>query len=59
MADHLAAALSRLSDNDLAVLRELADDAHGKTAGLLAAISHAADWEFRNRPGIPSGRVGR
>lgn len=50
--DRLTAALASLSDDDLAVLRKLADDAHGRTAGLLAAITRAADWEFRRRGGI-------
>jgi hypothetical protein len=59
-SDRLTAALAALRDSDLEVLRELAAEAHGPTAGLLAAIEHAADWEYhRNRPGIPSGRVGR
>ena len=49
---YIAPALAALSDNDLAGLRELADDAHGNAAGLVAAISHAADWEFHRRGGI-------
>jgi len=48
----ITAALAELSDADLAQLRSLADDAHGQTAGLLAAISHTADWEFHRRGGI-------
>jgi hypothetical protein len=50
--DRLAAVLASLCDADLEVLRELADEAHGHPAGLLAAITHAADWEFRRRSGI-------
>ena len=52
MADRLTAACMALCDADLTVLRELAHEAHGQTAGLLAAISHAADWEFHLRGGI-------
>jgi hypothetical protein len=52
MRDRLTAALSTLSDADLGQLRSLSDDAHGQTAGLLAAISHAADWEFHRRGGV-------
>jgi hypothetical protein len=52
MGDRLSAALVALCDADLAQLRSLADDAHGQTAGLLAAISHAADWEFHRRGGV-------
>ena len=52
MGDYLTTALAALSDADLAQLRSLADEAHGQTAGLLAAISHAADWEFHRRGGI-------
>ena len=52
MGDRLTAALSGLSDADLAQLRSLADESHGQTAGLLAAISHAADWEIHHRGGI-------
>ena len=48
----ITAALAALSDGDLAQLRSLADDAHGQSAGLLAAISHAADWEFHRRGGL-------
>jgi hypothetical protein len=42
MDRHLTDALAALSDADLARLRSVADDAHGQTAGLLAAISHAS-----------------
>ena len=52
MTDHLASALAAISEADLAQLRALADEAHGPAAGLLAAISHAADWEFHRRGGI-------
>ena len=52
MPDRLTAALAALSDSDLERLRELADEARGRTAGLLAAISHAADWEYHRRGGI-------
>jgi len=52
MVDHLRIALAALSDADLGQLRGLADEAHGPTAGLPAAISHAADWEFHRRGGI-------
>ena len=50
--DRLTAVLASLCDADLEVLRELADGAHGHPAGLLAAITHAADWELRRRGGI-------
>ena len=50
--DRLTAVLASLCDADLEVLRELAGEAHGHPAGLLAAITHAADWEFRRRGGI-------
>ena len=52
MRARLPSALAALSDADLAQLRSLADEAQGQTAGLLAAISHAADWEFHRRGGI-------
>lgn len=52
VADRLTAALAALSDRDLEALRELANAAHGRLAGLLAAITHAADWEARRREGI-------
>ena len=51
-ADRLAAALAALSDHDLGVLRELANVAHRRPAGLVAAITHAAHWEARRRDGI-------
>ena len=50
-ADRLTTALAALSDRDLEALRELAP-ARGRVAGLLAAITHAADWESRRRDGI-------
>jgi hypothetical protein len=50
--DRLTAALASLCDADLSALRGLADEADGRPAGLLAAITHAADWEFRRRRGI-------
>jgi hypothetical protein len=52
MGRPLTSALAALSDADLEVLRELADEARGPTAGLLAAIEHAADWEYHRRGGI-------
>ena len=52
MRAHLTAALAALFDADLVQLQLLADDAHGQTAGLLAAISHAADWEFHRRGAV-------
>jgi len=51
-ADRLTATLAALSDRDLEALRELAGPARGRVAGLLAAITHAADWESRRRDGI-------
>jgi hypothetical protein len=42
MRDRLTAALAALSDTDLDVLCELADEPNGRSAGLLAAIAHAA-----------------
>lgn len=50
--DRLTAVLAALCDADLEVLRNLAGEAHGHSAGLLAAITHAADWEFRRRGGV-------
>ena len=50
--DRLTAVLASLCDADLEVLRELAGEARGHPAGLLAAITHAADWECRRRSGI-------
>ena len=50
--DRLTGILASLCDADLEVLRELADDVHGRPAGILAAITRAADWEFRRRVGI-------
>jgi hypothetical protein len=50
--DRLTAALAALPDPNLEVLRELADQAHGRTAGLLAAIEHASDWEWHRRRGV-------
>jgi hypothetical protein len=52
MTDRLAAALAALSDADLEVLRELAREAHGPTAGLLAAIEHAAHLAWHRRRGV-------
>jgi hypothetical protein len=51
-SDRLTDALAALRDSDLDLLRQLADEAHGPTAGLLAAIEHAADWEYHRRGGI-------
>ena len=51
-SDRLTDALAALRDSDLDLLRQLADEAHGPTAGLLAAIKHAADWEYHRRGGI-------
>ena len=51
-SDRLTAALAALRDPDLEVLRQLADEAHGPTAGLLAAIEHASDWEWHRRRGV-------
>lgn len=50
--DRLTATLASLSDRDLGTLRELANAAHGRPAGLLAAITRAVDWELRRRGGI-------
>jgi hypothetical protein len=55
--DRLTAALVALSDDDLRLLRELADDAMGPNSGILAAISHAADWELHRRGGIDFERL--
>lgn len=52
MTDRLAAALTALSDADLGVLCELAGETQGPTAGLLAAIEHAADREWHRRRGV-------
>lgn len=55
--DPLTAALAALADDDLVRLRELADDAKGSTAGLLAALAHAADHELHRRSGIDFERL--
>jgi hypothetical protein len=52
MTDRLTSVLAALSDADLAQLRFLADDAHGQTTSLLAAISHAAEGEFHRCGGV-------
>jgi len=52
MRDRLTTALAALSDADLEVLREVADEARGPTAGLLAAIEHASDWEWHRRRSV-------
>jgi len=52
MVDRLTDALAAPPSAGLGVLRELADDATGPTAGLLAAISDTADWEHHRRSGI-------
>jgi hypothetical protein len=54
-ADRLTAALAALSDRDLEVLRELASVTQRPLAGLLAAVTHTADWEARRRDGIDFG----
>jgi hypothetical protein len=51
-AEHLTATLAALSDRDLEILRELANVADRRPAGLLAAITRAADWEARRRDGM-------
>ena len=51
MTDRLTAALVALRDSDLEVLRQFATETHGPTAGLLAAIEHAAHWEYHRRGG--------
>jgi hypothetical protein len=50
--NRLAAVLASLCEADLNALRELAGEARGHPAGLLAAITHAADWEFHRCGGI-------
>lgn len=45
------AALS-LEAHELEELRRLGDEAYGQTAGLLAALAHAADWAWHRRQGI-------
>jgi hypothetical protein len=52
MDQRLTDARAAQSSADVEVLGALADEANGQTAGLLAAISHAADWEFHRRGGI-------
>lgn len=57
MPADLNVTLAAFSDGDLVRLRELADDATGPTAGLLAAISHAADHELHRRSGVDFDRL--
>lgn len=37
--------------HELEEIRRYGDEAYGKTAGLLAALAHCADWEWHRRQG--------
>jgi hypothetical protein len=50
--DRIRTAVLSLEDHELEELRRFGDAAFGQSAGLLAALAHAADWGWHQRQGI-------
>jgi hypothetical protein len=56
--DGIAAALSRLVDDDLVRLRAAADSSPNVVPGLLAYLDYAGDWEQHRRRGVDLEMLG-